>query len=257
MRGLLRAEWIKLSRRWVFRVMSLILLVVTAMTAVIILVVPKVSPGAIEGLTELSRRDATVVGIQTVLGQTWFPLILAVVMLGSEVRSTAWASALTRESRRGLHVAARLITLTAAAWAAALVAIVGWEIVAATYTEGDRAFGISGWVGIVWKTAIVQVTWVALGLGAIALLRSTGVAIGAVVAYSFLEGLLALWKPYGEIALSSASNSLVGQVVADVSGGFGVSGADPMAFAQAVTVVGAWAVLGGAIAWAGLALREA
>ena len=257
MTGLLKAEWLKLSRRWVFRIMTVVLLVVTAMSAVILLVVPEVAPDAIEGLPQLARGDATIVGVQTVLGQTWFPLILAVVMFGAEVTGTAWAAALTREARRLRHVVARLVVLSAAAWVAALVAIAGWELLAASYTTGPAAYGAGDWLALVWKAALVQATWVALGLGAVALVRSTGVAIGIAVAYSFTEGLLALWRPFGEIALSSASNSLIGQTVADVSGGFGVSGADPMVFAQAVAVVIAWALVGLALTWAGVNRREA
>ncbi len=257
MSGLLRAEWIKLRRRWVYRVLVLVLLALTGISAGLLLVVPEVAPDAIEGLPRLSRGDATIVGVQTVLGQTWFPLILAVVMLGSEVTSTSWASALAREPRRLRHLTARLIVLSAAAWAAALAAIAGWEVLAAAYTDGPASFGVSDWVGVALKTAIVQGTWVALGLGAVALLRSTGVAIGVAVAYSFVEGLLALWRPYGEIALSGASSSLIGQTVADVSGGFGVTSADPMSFFQAVLVVAVWAVLGWAMAMIGLIYREA
>ncbi len=257
MTGMLRAEWIKLRRRWVFRVLVLVLVALTGISAGLLLIVPEVAPDAIEGLPHLSRGDATIVGVQTVLGQTWFPLILAVVMLGSEVTTTAWASALTRESRRPRHLAARLIVLSGAAWAAALVAIAGWEILAAAYTEGAASFGVGDWAGVALKAAMVQTTWVALGLGAVALLRSTGVAIGVVVAYSFVEGLLALWRPFGEIALSGASSSLIGQTVADVSGGFGATSADPMSFLQAIVVVAIWALLGWMMAMVGLTYREA
>jgi hypothetical protein len=255
--SLLKAEWIKLTKRWVFPVMTVILLVLTGMSAVVLLVLPEVAPDAIEGLPILTRRDASILGVQTVIGQTWFPLILAVVMLGSEVTSTAWAAALTRESRRVRHIAVRLGVLAVASWVAAVVAIALWEVLASIYTEGAGPFDAVGWFGVAWKVLLVQTTWVALGLGAIALLRSTGVAIGIVVAYSFLEGLLALWRPYGEVALSSASNALIGQVFADVSGGFGVGASDAMAFGQAVVVVIGWTALGAALTWLGLARREA
>ena len=254
---LLKAEWIKLTKRWVFPVMMLILLVLTGMSAVVLLVLPEVAPDAIEGLPSLTRRDASILGVQTVIGQTWFPLILAVVMLGSEVTSTAWAAALTREARRVRHIAVRLGTLAVASWVASVIAIVLWEVLASIYTEGAAPFDALGWLGVAWKVLLVQTTWVALGLGAIALLRSTGVAIGIVVAYSFLEGLLTLWRPYGEIALSSASNALIGQVLADVSGGFGVGAADAMAFGQAIAVVLGWTLLGSGLTWLGLARREA
>lgn len=255
--GLLRAEWIKLSKRWVFPVMFLVLMLLTGLSALILLIVPEVSPGAIEGLPDLDRSDATILGIQTVLGQTWFPLILAVVMLGSEVTSTAWASSLTRESRRLNHVVARLLAFSLASFVAALVAIGVWEAIAASYTEGASPFSGSDWFGVLAKAFLVQATWVALGLGAISLLRSTGVAIGVVIAYSFVEGLATLWQPFGNVALSSASNSLFGTVVADVSGGIGFGATNALTFTHALVVVFGWAILGGGLAWLGLYQRDA
>ena len=255
--GLMHAEWIKLSKRWVVPVMTVILLVLTGLSALLLVVIPNVSPGALEGIPALSRSDASIIGVQTVLGQTWFPLILAVVMLGSEVTSTAWASALTRESRRWMHVVARIVMFSLAAYVATLLSMAIWEGLAAAYTEGAAPFSGSDWVSVLAKALLIVTTWVALGLGAISVIRSTGVAIGAVLAYSFLEGLLTLWRPYSKIALSSATNSLFGEVVADISGGIGVSGTEQLSFGHAIAVVIGWAVFGTWLAWFGLARRDA
>lgn len=256
MRGLMRAEVIKLSKRGVLPVTAIVMIVLTGLSAVILLVLPDVAPDAIEGLQKLSRADASVLGVQTVTGQTWFPLILAVVMFGSEVTRTAFAAALTRESRRGLHVAARLVVFTAAAVLVAIVAIVLWEIIAAFLTEGPVAFGALGWLGVAWKLVLVQLTWVSLGLAAISLLRSTGIAIGVVIAYSFVDGLLALWEPYGEIALTPATAALFGDVAAEVTAGIG-GGGTTMGFGQALVVVLVWVAAGIGLAWVGVRYREA
>ena len=256
MTGLFKAEWIKLTRRWVLRVMTLVLLVLVLLSAALLLIVPSISPGTIEGIPELSRADATLLGVQTVLGQTWFPLILAVVLLGTEVTTGAWAAALTRDARRMTHLFVRLIVLSVAAWLASLLAIAGWEVLAAIFTDGPAAFGFEEWFGVVWKAGLVQTAWVALGLGAITLVRSTGIAIAAVLAYSFLEGLLALWAPYGEIAFTTATAQLFGELSADLSGGLGIGGSDPMSFVQALLIVMAWGALGFGLATLGVKVRE-
>lgn len=257
MKGLLRAEWIKITKRGVLPVTTAVLLLLSGLSAVILLVVPDVAPDAIEGLPRLSRSDASILGVQTITGQSWFPLILAVVMFGSEVTRSAWAAALTRESRRSLHVAARLVVLTLAAWVAGMVAIGLWEVLAAAFTDGPAAFDAVGWFGVIWKLLLVQATWVALGLGAIALLRSTGVAIGVVIAFSFVDSILSLWGPYNTIALTPASAALFGEVTADVSGGFGVGVTELVGFTHALAVVVGWIVVGVALAWVGVRYREA
>ena len=114
-----------------------------------------------------------------------------------------------------------------------------------------------GWLGVAWKLVLVQLTWVSLGLAAIALLRSTGIAIGVVVAYSFVDGILALWEPYGEIALTPATATLFGDVAAEVTAGLGGRGTTGTSFTQALIVVLVWVVLGIGLAWVGVRYREA
>jgi small basic protein len=257
MTGLLHAEWIKLSKRWVFRVLVLVLLLLSGMTGFIFLILPELVPDAIEGIPILGRRDAIILGIQTVLGQNWFPMILAVVMLGSEVTSSAWGAALTREARRGRLVTAKLGVMSVAAWIATLAVIALWVIGAVFTTEGSSGFTGGDWFGVAWKTGVVQLTWVALGLAAISWVRSTGLAIGLVIAISFVEGILALWAPYRSISLSTATNSLFGEVEADVSGGIGVSVLEAMSFSRALIVVLAWAAVATALAYTGLQMRDA
>ena len=110
---------------------------------------------------------------------------------------------------------------------------------------------------MVWKSGLAQVTWLALGMGAVAWIRSTGFAIGIVIVYSFGEGLLALWKPFQRISLSTAQNALFGEISADISGGIGVGLTDPMTFSRAVLVVAMWTVVGAALAYTGLRYRDA
>jgi small basic protein len=257
MTGLVVAESIKLSKRWVFRVMVLVFVALCALTGFVLLILPEIAPEAIEGIPVLGRRDALILGIQTVLGQTWFPMILAVIMLGSEVTTSTWGSSLTREARRGRHVTAKLGVMTIATWITAVIVIGAWVAFAVVVTEGSSGFSGADWFGVGWKTGVVQLTWVALGLAAIAWVRSTGLAIGIVVAFSFGEGILALWSAFRSVSLSAATNALFGEISADISGGFGVGFAGSMSFTRAVVVVLAWALVGTLAAYAGLRLRDA
>jgi len=257
MMGLLTAEWIKLSRRWVLRVLVLVLIALCGLTGFIFLILPDLVQEVAQELPVLDRRDALILGIQTVLGQTWFPLILAVVMLGSEVTTSAWGSSLTRESRRARHVAARLAVMLVATWVAALLVIGLWVAGATAFSEGESGFSTADWIGVVWKTGLAQVTWLALGMGAVAWIRSTGFAIGIVIVYSFGEGLLALWEPFQRISLSAAQNALFGEISADISGGIGIGITEAMTFTRAILVVLAWSVFGLALAYTGLRYRDA
>lgn len=255
MSGLLRAETVKLRGRWLYWVMVGILAVVVGLTAFFFLVFPRIAPDQMAGFGVPEKPSAYLLGASQVLGQTWFPVILAVVMLGSETGSSIWAATLTRESRRWLHGAVKLVVLTVASWLAMLAAIAGWAVVTALVAEGTGAPGMGTWAGVVWKTGLVQLTWIALGLAAAAALRSVGPAVGVGLALSFGEGLVALWRPWQEVSISSATTWLLGDV-ADlggmVSGAFG----EPMGQLQAVAVLVGWAVLGAVVLVAGLQLRD-
>lgn len=256
MRGLLAAETLKVVKRRVYWIMLAILAAIMGLSAVIFLVVlPDAVPEGMPGLPVSTKPEAYVFGASQVLGQTWFPAILAVVLLGGEMSTTVWASALTRESRRWRHLLAKVVVVTAASWLAALAALALWSVVTAVVADGAGAPGVAEWAGIVVKLLLVQLTWVALGLGATALLRAMGPALGAVLGFSFLEGVLALWEPWREVTLSGASGRLIEQASA-VQGGVGVGAIVDMPFGQAVAVVAGWAVVGVGLAVLGLGVRD-
>lgn len=257
MMSLARSESIKLTKRRVFPVMVIVLVALCGLSGFIFLVLPEIVPQGIEGIPVLDRRDAVILGIQTVLGQTWFPMILAAIMLGSEVTKNTWSASLTREARRGWHVAAKLGVMTVATWAAVVVIIGVWVGFAYLFTEGSVGFSAVDWVGVAWKPLLVQLMWVSLGLAAMAWLRSTGLAIGIVVAFSFGEGIVALWSAYRSVSLSVATNALFGEITADVTGGIGFGVSEPMSFTMAILVVLAWTAVGTIAAYTGLRYRDA
>lgn len=255
--GLIKAEVTKLTGRKLFPVMTLILMAFVSLAAFFLLIFGQLNEAAVsEGLPLVMKPEAYMLGVQQVIGQTWFPLILAVVVLGGELASTIWATGLTRESRKVLHVVARLLVFTVASWIGMLLAIGVWGGLTALFAEGSGGLSATEWLEIVGKTALTQIAWVSLGLGFVSLLRSVGPAIGAVLALSFGEGLLVLWRPYQNVSLTGASTAIFGDV------GFPgaaaeIFGPNTVDFWQAVGIILGWTTLGLLLTWWGLNRRDA
>jgi hypothetical protein len=253
--SLLHAEYLKLSRRRLYYTMVLILAALVGLLAFFLLIFPRIAPDFAEGVPLLEKPEAYVFGAQQVAGQTWFPLILAVVMLGGEFGSTVWATALTRDPRRSVQISARFLVLAVASLLAIAAGVAGWAVVTTLAVPGDGFPPISDWLGLVWKVALIELAWTAIGLGAVAMLRSVGPAIGAALALYFIDPILGLWGPWENVSLSAATNALFG---VDVAGGFGalVPGAD-LSLPHAVAVVVGWTIVGLALTWWGLHRRDA
>lgn len=254
--GLIRAETTKLTGRKLYPVMVLILVAFTALAGFFLLIFGQINTTAAEeGLPVLEKPEAYLLGIQQVVGQTWFPLILAVVVLGGELATTVWATTLTRESRKTHHISARLLVFTVASWIGMLLGIGLWAALTSLFAEGSGGPTGGEWVEIVWKTGFTQVAWVALGLGFISLLRSIGPAIGAVLALSFGEGFLVLWRPYSNISLTGATTGIFGAVPVPGLGELFSSSANTVL--HSVVIVLGWSALGLLLTWWGLNRRDA
>src|ERR687892_580753 len=208
--SLIHAEYLKVTRRKLYPVMVLILAVLIGVVAFFLMVFARVAPEVAEGVPLLAKPAAYLVGAQQVASQTWFPLLLSVVVLGGEMGSTVWATALTREPSKFRHILARLLVFTLASWAAFLVGVAIWSGIAAVAASGSGSPSVGEWVGVGWRVGLLSLAWTSLGLGAISVLRSLGPAIGAALAFSFGEGILALWGPYENVSLSAAATGLFG-----------------------------------------------
>lgn len=251
--GLIRAELIKTFRRRTFWVLTLVLTVLTTFLAGIFYLLPRVVTDS--GLPIITKPGAYLFGASQVLGQTWFPLILATMALAGELATSAWSTALTRNSRRGQHLFARTLTTTGASWLAVLIGVGLFSLATYFLAEGTGSLEPMGWWDIIWKAGLVQFTWVALALAFSAWLRSVGPAIGAALAFSFVESLLLLWSGWRNVSLSLHSQALLGPLVAD--GGFGQILGEVPSFQRGLVVVLAWAIGAALIAWAGLRYRDA
>lgn len=251
--GLLRAEVIKLAGRKIWWVMTAIVVLLLAGTAFVFTVLPNVSPEEFGGMPAVRKPDAYLFGAGQAIGQTWFPLVFAAVLLAGETSTSVWAASLTRESRRWMHLLAKLAVITFASTVAMGLGIAAWSGVTAVFAEGSGAPGLADWLAVAWKTALTQATWVGLGLGMVALFRNMGPAIGVALGFSFLDGILALWGPWAEVSLSIASSRLI----ADMSafGGAFLPAVD-MGFSQALAVVIGWTVLGLFLGLIGLEVRD-
>jgi hypothetical protein len=251
--GLIRAETIKITGRKIWWVMTAIIVILMAGTAFVFTVLPTVSPEEFAGMQAIEKPEAYLFGAGQAIGQTWFPLVFAAVLLAGETSTSVWASSLTRESRRWMHLIAKLVVMTVASTIAMYLAIGAWSLVTVFFAEGAGAPAASEWIAVAWKTALSQATWVGLGLGMVALFRNMGPAIGVAIGFSFLDGILSFWDPWTEVSLSIASSRLVTDMSA-MGGPF--APAVSMGFGQAIAVVLGWTALGLFLALVGLEVRD-
>lgn len=253
--SLIRAEYRKISRRRVYPVMTLLLVAFTALAAFILIIFGDIAPELAEDLPVLEKPEAYSIGAQQAITQTWFPLILAAVLLGGELSSTVWASALTRDSRRFSQIGARFGTYSVATAVAFLAAFGAWVVLTLIFAPGEGFMETSEFVGVFWKSLLAAVAWTAIGTGAVAMLRSVGPAIGVGMAIYFAESFLALWGPWQNVSLTAATTALF---EVELGGDFGsfIPGSDlttPHIFA----IIAGWTLLGLFFTWWGLQRKDA
>ena len=253
--SLLRAEYRKITKRKIFPGMTLVLLVFVGLGAFFLIVFPQISPEMADEIPVLSKPGVYEVGAQQAATQTWFPLILAVVLLGGELSTTVWATSLTRESRKVRQIVARLGTYAAAATIAFLVAFGVWVVMALFFAEGEGSMSATDLIGVLWKSAVIAIAWTSLGSAAVSLLRSVGPAIGVGLAIYFAESFLALWDPWENVSLTAATTALF-----DVDFGGGFAGFVPglgLPLWHQLTILAGWTILGLGLTWWGLQRRDA
>ena len=253
--SLLHAEYLKISRRKLYPEMLLILGFLIAITAFFLIVFAQIAPDLAEGLPVLEKPEAYLIGAQQVAGQTWFPLILAVVVLGGEFATTVWATSLTRDSRKVRHVTVRLVVFSVAGTIAFLAATGAWSVVTFFAAPGDGSPEIGEWLGLIWRAAVISVAWTSLGLGAVSMLRSVGPAIGVVLAFSFGESILSLWAPYENVSLTAATSGLYDFVLGPGLEGL-IPGSD-LSRVHALAIIAGWTLIGFLLTWWGLQRRDA
>lgn len=255
--SLVHAEYLKLSRRKLYPTMVVILAVLVGLIAFIFLIFGQLLPDLAEDLPVLEKPEAYIFGAQQVAGQTWFPLVLAVVMLGGEFGNTVWATALTRDSRRLNQISSRFVVLLIASWVAFILGIIGWAIVVFFVSPGTGGLDVVGWLEVTWKVGLIALAWTSVGLAAVALLRSVGPAIGAALAISFIDPLLGLWGPYENVSISASTTALF-PVLPAGSAGFEslIPGAD-LSTTHAILVMIGWSLAGFVLTWWGLQRRDA
>lgn len=254
--SLLRAEYRKVSRRILFPVMALLLVGFVGLSAFFLIVFGEIAPEVAEGLPVLSKPEVYDVGAQQAAGQTWFPLIFAVVLLGGELSTTVWATSLTRESRKWAQILARFLTYSAGTLVAYVLAFGVWVVIAVIFAPGEGFMDGGGLVDILWKSAVIAVAWTALGTGAVSLLRSVGPAIGVGLAIYFAESFLALWDPWENVSITAASTGIF---QTDLGGG-GFAGFVPglgLPMWHILAILAGWTLLGLSLTWWGLHRRDA
>jgi hypothetical protein len=253
--SLLAAEYRKITRRKLYFVMTLLLVVFTGVAAFVLVFLSDLIPDVEGDIPVLGKPDVYVVGLQQVVTQTWFPVILAVVLLGGELSTSVWATSLTRDARKLSQMLSRFFVYAAATTLAFLIASALWLGFAFLFAPGEGFLPGSDLLAVLWKPAIAAVAWTAVGTGAVSLMRSVGPAIGVGIAIVFAEQLLALWNVWANVSITAATTALFR---VDVGGGFGafVPGGGLELWHQLAILAG-WTVVGLGLTWWGLAWRDA
>ena len=256
--SLLHAEYLKISRRKLFPIMLGVLAFLMGFIAVLFyVVVPALPEAAQAGGAPPPRPEAFEYGAVQVAGQAWwFAVILATTLLGGEVAGTVWATGLTRDARMGAHVVTRFSVFTIATWLAFLVGTAVWAVVTLFAAEGSGAPDAGEWLGLLWKFAAIAAAWTSIGMGAVALTRSIGAAMGIALGLSFVDSIIAPFvSAYETVSLTAASNGI-----------FDVGGDGPFAefipggdfsTPHALLVMAGWTILGISLTWWGLKRRDA
>lgn len=258
--SLVHAEYLKVTRRKLFPIMALVLIAVMGFLALLFYVVIPALPEAAGGgeAPVPQRPEAFIFGAQQVAAQAWwFAVILATALFGGELATTAWATSLTRDSRKLFHVTARFGVAVVAAWLALLVGTAVWMLITLFFAEGSGAPDGGELLNLIWQLAAIAAAWIALGLGAVGMTRSIPVAMGIALGVSFLDSILAAFVDFYEpVSLTAATNGIfqLGRGN-DLFSAF-VPGGD-MSLPHALSILAGWSLIGLGLTWWGLHRRDA
>ena len=255
--SLIRAELRKLTRRKMYPVMLAILILLTLVLAALVFFLTRIEPEFAGDAPAPQKPGAYGFGALQVAGQAWwFGVILATTVLGGEVAGTAWATALTRDSRKWAHIGSRLLIFGAAAWLAFLLGTAVWGLVVLFAAEGTGGPGLSELLGWAWRFGLIAGAWTSIGMAAVALTRSVGAAIGIALGLSLVDSILAPFVgPYEQVSVTAGGNALF-DVGGDVPFAAFLPGGD-MTLTHAAAIMASWTVVGVALTWWGFQRRDA
>lgn len=255
--SLIHAEYLKISRRKLFPATLVAVALLMALVAFFATVFGQIAPPEFGGIFSIDKPEAYAFGAQQAASFTWLPLVLTIAIFGGEFTTTVWATSLTRESNRLAQIGARLAIFTVAGW---LAFVVGTAVFAAITWAGGAGTGappLSEWLGYLWRLGAVSFAWTALGLGAVAVMRSMVVALVATIGWSFVDNIVAtFFSSYESFSLTAASTGLfqsdwLGGPLASFLPGAGLS------TGHAVAIIAGWALFGFLLTWWGLQRRDA
>lgn len=258
--SLVHAEYLKVTRRKLVPIMALVLIVVMGLLALLFYVVIPALPEAAGGgeAPVPQRPEAFIFGAQQVAAQAWwFAVILATALFGGELATTAWATSLTRDSRKVSQVMARFGVFVLAAWLALLMGTAVWMLITLFFAEGSGSPDGGELLSLIWQLAVIAAAWIALGLGAVGMTRSIPVAMGIALGISFLDSILAPFvEVYEPISLTAATNGIFQIGGGDDLFSMFVPGGE-MSLLHALLVLAGWTLLGLVLTWWGLQRRDA
>jgi hypothetical protein len=102
----------------------------------------------------IEKPEAYLFGAGQALGQTWFPLVFAAVLLAGETSTSAWASSLTGSRGVGCISSRELVVASLGSTLAMGIGIAAWSVVTVLFADGSGGPGITEWLEVAWKTGV-------------------------------------------------------------------------------------------------------
>ncbi len=222
MTGLIAAEYIKLRKRTFFWVTAGL---IWALNVLLAWISVQVTVGAESG------GEGVTVSFSELIA-----LFLTIQILGGEFADGRWAAGLTRDSRRGAHLLAKVVI----AWVGLLFILVVSVLVGQSTSAviGESVGELGELVEGLAKSSGVGLIWIMFGLAFSALFRAVGVSYIVGFIFYNADALVSLWDKYRSIAVSTNTSLFYGS-----EGG--------------VLVLLVWGAVMAAASWALLKYRDA
>lgn len=253
MKGLLAAEWTKVTKRKLAWILALVSVLLSGIGTAFTLILADLLEGSEELILPApTKPEAYTSALQSAAGNTWVPIILVTVIVAGEYAKGTWPVSLTWNANRMQHVVAKFVVLTAVSFVIIAATAAVTLLITLGLADGTGFLSGSEIVVALGKVLLVQVAWVGLSFLGAALFRSAALAVGLTLGFSFAEQIFGLLPLYRRISLSNAVTGLFGEF--DFTGILPIYVPEPPV---AATVLAVWALASVAVAGLLISKRDA
>lgn len=202
MRYLIRVEMRKILKRRFSWIMLGVLLLISGLSALLVatqidFTISGSSSGGVTG------SDEYIFGFDNLRLHFWYPLVIAVVIMGGDVASGALAAGLTRVPNRLTHLWSRILVYGSTVWIDLMVALGLWFLIIKIFEPEVPFISAGEFMAGFWRFGFTTFFWVILTVATVAVMRSTGGAVGAVMGFWIFELFVtATWEAFQRFSVS-------------------------------------------------------